>query len=172
MNSVFKIIQKRYSVRKYKPDPVPEEKLKKVLEAARLAPSAHNAQAFKFVVVKDKEKRRQLARAALNQSFIAEAPIVIIAVALEPEQIMSSDVPAYAVDLAIAMSHLVLAATEEGLGTCFIGAFSQEKVKEILEIPPQFKVVVLTPLGFSAQKPSGKLRKKLEEIVCFDKFKE
>ena len=169
---VFEAIKTRRSVRSYKAEPVPEEKLKKVLEAARLAPSAHNAQEWKFVVVRDVKKRKELAEAALGQSFIAQAPVIIVAVGLDPEHIMSSEVPAYAVDLAIAVDHMTLAAVEEGLGTCWIGAFDQDGVKEVLEIPERYKVVALLPLGFPADKPGPKSRKNIKEIVCYENFKE
>ena len=167
--NVFEAIKNRYSCRSYKTEPVPEEKLKKVLEAARLAPSAHNEQEWKFVVVKNLEKRREVSEAA-GQSFIAEAPVIIAAVATDPEHIMSSGVPAYAVDLAIAVEHMALQAVEEELGTCWIGAFGQEEVKKVLNIPDEYKVVVLMPLGFSADKPKEKIRKKLDEIVSEDTF--
>lgn len=168
---VSEAIKQRRSVRAYKSKQVPEEKLQKVLNAARLAPSAHNAQDWKFVVVKDEEKRKKLAEAASDQEFIAQAPIIIAAVSLNPKEIMGCDVPSYAVDLAIAVDHITLQAIEEGLGTCWIGAFSQDKVKEILNIPKNYKVVVLLPLGFPADTPSPKIRKELNEIVCFDTFK-
>ena len=167
--TVFETIKNRYSCRNYKAKPVPEEKLKKVLEAARLAPSAHNSQDRKFIVVRDKKKINQLAEAA-GQSFIAEAPVVITAVSLNPEDLLSSGVHAYAVDLAIAIDHMTLVATEEGLGTCWIGAFSQEEVKSILNIPGEFKVVALLPLGFPADKPKPKSRKGLEEIISENNF--
>ena len=169
---VYQVIKIRRSVRDYKSDPVPEESLKKILDAARLAPSAHNSQQWKFIVVRNLEKRKQLARAAHNQNFIAQAPIVIIAVSLDPEHLMSCGVPAYAVDLAIAADHMSLVAVEEGLGTCWIGAFSQQEVKEILQIPEQYKVVALLPIGFPADQPKPKSRKDLEEIVCEEIFKE
>lgn len=168
--NIHEAIKKRRSVRSYKPEPVPEESLKKILEAARLAPSAHNSQAWKFVVVRNAQKRKELAEAALSQSFIAEAPVVIVAVALNPADIMSSGVPTYAVDLAIAVEHIALAATEEGLGTCWIGAFSQNEVKKLLKIPEKYKVVALIPLGFSAERPGPQMRKDIEEIVCYDNF--
>jgi nitroreductase len=167
---VHEAIKNRYSCRSYRPEPVPEEKLKKVLEAARLAPSAHNEQEWKFVVVKNAEKRKKLAVAALNQEFVGEAPVVIVAVALEPEEVMSSGAPNYAIDLAIAVDHMTLQATEEGLGTCWVGAFSQEKVKEVLNIPEGCKVVVLMPLGFPTDRPGPKSRKSLKEITSTDSF--
>lgn len=166
---VHQAIKTRRSVRNYKAEPVPEEKLKKVLEVARLAPSAHNEQEWKFVVVRDAERREQLSEAA-GQGFISEAPVIIVAVALEPEEVMSSGVPNYAIDLAIAVDHMTLAAVEEGLGTCWVGAFSQEKVKKVLGIPERYKVVVLLPLGFPADKPGPKSRKNLEEIVCDENY--
>jgi len=167
--NVAEAIKNRYSCRSYKADPVPEEKLKRVLEAARLAPSAHNEQECKFVVVRDDNKRREVAEAA-GQGFIAEAPVIIAAVALEPEHIMRSGNPAYAIDLAIAVDHMTLQATEEGLGTCWIGAFSQEEVKKVLEVPEEYKVVALMPLGFPAEKGRPKSRKSLDEIISYDKF--
>jgi len=166
---VYQAIKTRYSCRSYKVEPVPEEKLNKVLEAARLAPSAHNEQEWKFIVIKDAKKREQLAEAA-GQSFIAEAPVIIVAVATDPEHVLSSGVPAYAVDLAIAIEHMALQATEEGLGTCWIGAFDQEEVKGVLGISEEYKVVALMPLGFPADKPRPKSRKSLEEIVSYEKF--
>lgn len=167
--NVHQAIKTRRSVRSYKAELVPEEKLKKVLEVARLAPSAHNEQEWKFVVVRDAERREQLSEAA-GQGFISEAPVIIVAVALEPEEVMSSGVPNYAIDLAIAVDHMTLAAIEEGLGTCWVGAFSQEKVKKVLGIPERYKVVVLLPLGFPADKPGPKSRKNLEEIVCDENY--
>jgi len=169
---VHTAIKTRRSVRAYKPDPVPDESLKRILEAARLAPSAANRQQWKFVVVRDPERRKQLSRAAHNQGFVGEAPVVITAVALDPERVMSCEVPAYAVDLAIAVDHITLAAVEEGLGTCWIGAFSQEDVKRLLNIPPRYKVVALSPLGFPADQPRAKSRKELEDIVCYETFTE
>jgi len=167
---VFEAIKNRYSCRSYKAEPVPEKKLKKILEAARLAPSAHNEQEWKFVVVRDVKKRKEVAEAA-GQSFIEEAPVIIMAVGLDPEHIMSSGNPAYAIDLAIAVEHMALQAVEEGLGTCWIGAFDQEAVKKILKIPERYKVVALLPLGYPAGEPRPKSRKKLEEIISYDGFK-
>ena len=168
--NTLEAIKTRWSVRSYKSAPVPEESLTKILEAARLAPSAHNEQEWKFVVVKDSEKRKKLAEAALDQDFVGEAPVVIVAVALEPEEVLSSGIPNYAVDLAIAVDYMTLVAVEEGVGTCWVGAFSQEKVKKVLGIPERYKVVVLLPLGFPADKPGPKSRKNIEEIVCDENY--
>jgi nitroreductase len=169
---VREAIQKRRSVRSYKPIEIPEERLKRVLEAARLAPSAHNDQDWKFVVVRDMKTRKRLAEAANYQDFIAEAPVLIIAVALNPERFMSSGIPSCAINLSIAVDHMTLQAQEEGLGTCWIGAFSQEKVRDILNIPEKYKVIALLPLGFPADSPRPKRRKSLEEIICYETFSE
>jgi len=169
---IYEVIEKRRSVRAYKDEPVSDESLKKILEAGRLAPSAHNAQEYKFIVVKDAKKRKELAEAALGQRFIAQAPVVIVAVSLNPESLMSSEVPAYAMDLAIALDHMTLAAVEEELATCWIGAFSQEEVKKVLNIPSRYKVVALLPLGIPDEEPGVKSRKKLEELICYENFSE
>jgi nitroreductase len=167
---IHEAIRERRSVRAFKNLPVEEEKLNLVLEAARLAPSASNRQPWKFVVVQEPSTREDLAKAAFDQKFVAEAPVVIVAVALQPEVLMGCQVPSYPVDLAIAVDHMTLAATGESLGTCWIGAFDQEKVRKILEIPETFRVVALLPLGYPADVPRPKRRKTLGEITCFERF--
>jgi nitroreductase len=165
-------IRRRESVRAYLDKPVPEEKLRNVLEAARLAPSANNRQPIKLVVVKDSKRRSELAQAANYQSFVGEAPVVIAAIATNTEYVMACGVPGYPVDIAIAVDHMTLAAVDEGLGTCWIGAFSQEKVKQILHIPQKYRVVALLPLGFPRREKGLKSRKPLDEIVCYESFEE
>ena len=170
--NIYELIEKRRSVRSYRDEPVSEESLNKILGAARLAPSVHNTQEYKFVVVKKPKIKKEISRASSGQRFITEAPVVIVAVSLNPGDMMSSGVPAYAVDLAIAVDHMTLAAVEEGLGTCWIGAFSQEDVKRILKIPVEFKVVALLPLGVPRDMPGIKSRKKIDELVCYETFSE
>ncbi len=165
-------IKQRQSIRDYEDKAVPEEKLLKVLEAARLAPSASNRQRWKFIVVRESERRLALARAAGGQVHLARAPVVIAAVATMPEYVMRCGVPAYAVDLAIAVDHMTLAAVDEGLGTCWIGAFSQEEVRDILKVPEHYRIVTLLPLGFPKQMERPKVRKLLDEIVCYEVFEE
>lgn len=169
---VMEAIKQRRSVRSFQAKPVPEEKLKRILEAARLAPSARNSQAWKFIVVKDEGLRKRLIKAAANQSFVGEAPVVIAAVALDPDYLMRCQVPSYAVDLAIAVDHMTLVAVEEGLGTCWIGAFYQDQVRQILNIPEKYKVVALLPIGYPADRAGKKYRKSLNEIVCYETFSE
>lgn len=167
---VKEAIENRRSVRKYLPKLVPDQKLNNVLEAARLAPSAHNSQSWKFVVVKDEILRNTLAEIA-NQGFISQAPVIIAAVGLDPKDVMKAGVPSYAVDLAIAVDHMTLQAVEEGLATCWIGSFDQDAAKELLEIPMEYIIVALLPLGYPGDTVKPKLRKSLEQIVSFDTFK-
>jgi nitroreductase len=163
---------KRQSIREYEDKPVPQDKLNRILEAARLAPSGSNRQPWKFIVVKDSQRRRELAQAANGQTFVGQAPVIITAVATDPDRIMSCGIPSYAVDLAIAITQMTLAAVDEGLGTCWIGAFSQDKVKEILGVPAKYKVVTVLPVGYPKRESMTKMRKSLEEVVCYEKFKE
>ncbi len=167
---LMKVIEKRRSVREYQSREVSDEILNRILEAARLAPSARNRQPWKFIVVRDPKRRRELAEAARNQSFIGKAPVVIVGVALDPNHIMSSGVPAYAVNMGISMEHIALAAQNEGLGTCWIGGFSQEEVKKILGVPDAYKVACLMPMGYPADSQGTRIRKPLEEIICQEQY--
>lgn len=168
----YDVIRRRLSVRAYKPDPVPEEVLRRILEAARLAPSAKNYQPWRFIVVTDEKIRQELVPACRGQSFIAQAPVVICACAIEEQawKGMGGYWSAAEVDVTIALEHLILAATAEGLGTCWIGAFIEAEVKRVLQIPEGVKPVALTPLGYPAQEPKPRPRKALEEIVCYNRF--
>jgi len=167
---VFTAISQRSSVRAYKDTDIEEDKLRKVLEAARLSPSASNRQEWKFIVVRDKEARRKLAKAAFGQSFIGEAPVVIAACGTESKSFMACGQPTYTVDVSIACSFMILQAYELGLGTCWIGAFEEDEVKKILKIPEEVRVVAMAPLGYPNQPPSQKFRKSLNEIVCYEKY--
>jgi nitroreductase len=164
-------ILQRKSIRSYENRPVPEDKLNIVLEAARMAPSGANRQPWKFVVVRDSEKRKQLSAASGGQGHVAEAPVVIAAVGTMPENMMVCDVPGYPVDLSIAVDHMTLAAVDEGLGTCWIGAFNQDKARDTLGVPKNCKIVALLTLGFPRDQGRPKERKPLEEIVCYDTYK-
>jgi nitroreductase len=167
---VFTAINRRRSVRAYKPAEVEEEKLNKILEAARLSPSASNQQEWKFIIVRNMETRKKLAKAAFGQSFIGEAPAVIVACGTEPKAIMACGQPAHTVDVSIACAFMVLQAYELGLGTCWIGAFREGEVKKILKIPEDVRVVAVIPLGYPDESPSQRSRKNLDQIICFEKF--
>jgi nitroreductase len=165
-------ISERRSIREFTEQPIPEDKLDNILEVARLAQSAGNRQQWKFVVVKEAAKRRQLMQAANNQPHVGQAAVIIAAVALEPLRLMSCEVPAYAVDLSIAVENMALAAVDEGLGSCWIGAFDQAKVKQLLGIPDKYKVVALLPIGYAKQSRPATPRKSISEVVCYENFKE
>jgi nitroreductase len=167
---VFDAISQRSSVRAYKGTDVEEDKLRKILEAARLSPSASNRQEWKFIIVRDKETKKKLAKAAFGQFFIGEAPVVIVACGTETKAIMACGQPAYTVDVSIACAFMILQAYELGLGTCWIGAFEEDEVKKILKIPEEVRVVAMTPLGYPNQPPSQKFRKSLDQIVCYEKY--
>jgi nitroreductase len=172
MMSILEVIKKRKSIRKYKEDPIPEHVLLRVLEAARLSPSGKNLQPWKFIIVKDKALKEELARACSSQFFIARAPLIIVACGF-PDNCyaqMGRYMKSWPVDVAIAMEHLILQAQEEGLGTCWIGSFEEKEVKSLLKIPEEVKVLALTPLGFPAEIPAARGRKSLDEIVSFDRY--
>lgn len=171
-SSLMDIIEKRKSIRSYKPQEVSEEDLNYVLEAFRKAPSAKNLQPWKLIVVRDRKKINDLAVACNNQTFLTQAPVLIVACALEEEAYgkMGGYMNSFPVDIGIAMEHLILAATEKGLGTCWIGAFNEKLVKDVLDIPDNVRVVALTPLGYSAKEGRLRSRKSLSGIVCYDRY--
>lgn len=168
--NVIEAIKKRRSIRKYLNREVEDDKLKRILEATRLAPSARNFQDWRFIVVRDPKIREKLSVAARGQSFIAEAPVVIAACGLNPDYVMTCGQHCYTIDVAIALDHMSLSAVEEGLGTCWIGAFYEDKVKEILGVPDDVRVVALMPIGYPAEQPSPTRRKPIEEIVAYDRW--
>ena len=163
-------IRTRRSIRAYDPREVEEEKLVRVLESGRLSPSASNRQERRFIVIRDAGTRKALSEAARNQKFLADAPVVIAACSVEKEYVMSCGQLAYPIDTAIAVDHMTLQAVEEGLGTCWIGAFDEKKVKEILAIPDNVRVVALLPVGYPSDIPGHTPRKSLAEIVMWERW--
>jgi len=169
---VMQAIRKRKSIRAYLDKSVEDEKLELILQAARLAPSANNRQEWRFIVVRDKSKRNRLMQAAKGQSFVREAPVIIACCADDPDQhVMTCGQLCYPIDVAIAIDHMTLKAAEEGLGTCWIGAFYEDKVKEILNIPNNIHVVELLALGYPKDASSKeKNRLPLETIVMYESW--
>ena len=158
----IELVKMRKSIRKYKSDIIPEEKLNYIIEAARLAPSWKNSQPWRFIIVTKEELKKKIT----SRDWAAEAPIIIVGVADPTLSGTRENKQYYLVDMGIAMEHMMLAATELGLGTCWIGLrFNEEIVKETLKIPEQYQVVAITPLGYPDEKPSLKTRKNREEIV-------
>ncbi len=163
---VHKAIKARRSIRSYTGDQVPQDVLERVLEAARLAPSARNRQEWRFIVITDREKIARLAEAANGQSFVAEAP-VLLAFCATRMHVMGCGVDAGIVDTSIPFSYVTLAAVAEGLGTCWLGAFKQDEVRNLLGAPEDVLVVGITPLGYPAEVPAPTSRKSSEEVVSF-----
>ena len=165
------LISKRYSVRAYKPDPVEDEKLQQVLEAARLAPTAANQQPFQLIVIHTEGREDELQR-IYSPKWFTQAPLIICACAL-PSQgwVRKYDRENYStVDVAIAMDHLILEAANLGLGTCWIAAFKPDAAREILGLPEDVEPIAFTPLGYPADSPRAKKRKTLSELVCYDRW--
>ena len=163
---VYEAIRTRKSVRAWSARAVEEDVLDRVLGAARLAPSARNAQEWRFVVVRDPVLRGRLGAEASAHGFIGAAPILLACCAETDGRVMRCGQVAYPIDVAIAMDHLSLAAAAEGLGTCWIGSFDEAKVREILGIPPAVRVVELMPLGYPLDPaPVEKQRLALSAIV-------
>jgi len=169
----FDAIQNRQSVRSYLPTPVPEGQLLRVLEAARLAPSASNRQPWHFIIVKDIGKREAIAKSGPYGKFMVESPVIIVGCG---DRVFSPKW--YAVDTAIALENIVIAATGEGLGTCWIGSFNETTVKALLKIPERYSVVAMLTLGYPKKSLdlNGKTlrtprdRKKLEDITSLEEF--
>jgi nitroreductase len=161
----YEVISNRRSIRAYKKDPVEDSKLSRILNAARLAPTAANRQPYSLIVVKDEETRQRL-KDAYSQEWFFTAPVIVCACALPDDAWKRNDGKGYVdVDVAIAMDHLILAASAEGLGTCWIAAFKPEVVREVLNIPDNMEPLVLTPLGYPETIPEPTFRKPLEEMV-------
>ena len=169
---IYAAIKERTSVRSYKSDPIAEDVLEKILDAARLAPSGKNGQPWTFIVVKDREMRKQLVPACKNQEFVGQAPVVIVACGHEDRAYkkMGGYWNSMPLDIGIALEHLMLAAASEGLGTCWIGAFFEEQVRGLLGVPPDVKIVALTPIGYPAEEKTHRPRKSLQEIVMREKW--
>ena len=168
---IYQAIKLRKSVRAFQKRDVDKDVIHRILEAARLAPSAKNFQEWRFVVVRDPETRLRLAVAARDQKFVAEAPVVLACCAETDDHVMTCGQLCYPIDVAIAIDHITLCAVAEGLGTCWIGAFFEEQVKEILNIPPEIRVVQLLPIGYPRDPgPEEKRRLPLETIVRYERW--
>ena len=202
---VMEAIKKRRSIRHYKPDPIPEEVLDKLLNAMRLAPSGGNRQPWKFIVARDKTIKSKVAAVChwktedgklISQSWIDEAPVIIVVCGIEKAalgrcykdgetiithsgandgsaaQAFSDFESCLMWDLAIAFDHLTLAATAEGLGTCWIGGLNEPLLKDILEIPDEVRAPLAMVVGYPVSWPDPRPRKSIDQIICYDRFTE
>jgi nitroreductase len=166
-----KLIRARYSVRAYRTDPVEDTKLGQVLEAAQLAPTADNRQPFHLVVLKTAGRERELRR-IYDKSWFVQAPLIIAACGLPSQNwVRKQDGKNLNdVDVAIVMDHLILAAADLGLGTCWIAAFDPAAARDILGLPADVEPVAFTPLGYPADQPRPKKRKSLGELVRYERW--
>ncbi len=159
------LIQKRYSVRSYKPDPVEDTKLQQILEAARLAPTAANRQAFQLIVIHTRGREHDL-KQIYNRDWFVRAPLVIAACGLPEQNWVRVDGRNYNdVDVAIVMDHIILAAANLGLGTCWIGAFDPDAARKVLGLPDDAEPVAFTPLGYADDEQPPRKRKALADLV-------
>jgi nitroreductase len=164
------LIKQRYSVRAYQPNPVEADKLQQVLEAARLAPTAANRQPFQVIVIHTQGREEELRR-VYHRSWFHQAPLVIAVVGLPGNAWTRRDGQNYVfVDAAIVIDHITLAATDLGLGTCWVAAFDPAAAREVLGLPPEAEPVAFTPLGYPADTLRPKERKSLAELVRYERW--
>ncbi len=156
-------IRRRRSIRKYQRKPIPPKVMEELLDSMRLAPSSTNKQRWRMIVVTDDDLKTELAAASGNQKFVADCSAYLVGVA-EPGAYYST------VDMTIALDHLSLAAVEMGLGTCWIGDFDPERIKELLGIPKAREVPICMTLGYPAQSPAAKKRKEPSELFRKDRW--
>jgi nitroreductase len=164
----FELIRNRYSVRAYRQDPVEDDKLQQVLEGARLAPTAANRQPFKLIVIHTQGRQSELKNIYRREWFV-QAPLLICAVGVPRNAWVRGDNRRYLdVDVAIVMDHLILAAANLGLGTCWVAAFDAVAARRLLQLPDEVEPLVFTPLGYPADQPEEKERKSLTELVLYE----
>lgn len=170
------VLARRRSVRRFRPDEVPKEAVNRVLDAAMAAPSWKNGQCYRFVVARSAAVRQGIAAALTDQNpsknGIMQAPVCVVACANPSESGIIGDKPYYMVDVGIAVEHLVLAAANEGLATCWVGWFDEEIVRKAIEVPAGFRVVALVPLGYPDESPEMPPRKPVSELAFTDKWGE
>ncbi|HDI12781.1 MAG: nitroreductase family protein [Hadesarchaea archaeon] len=171
---VFDVIKGRRSVRRFKPDPIEESDLEKILDAGRNAPSAGNCQPLELIVVRNEKIKRQLVKSALGQSFLAEAPVVVVVcanVSRTSNRYGKRGAELYCIqDTAAAIQNMLLAAYALGYGTCWVGAFDEEAVAKSIKAPEGIRPVGIIPIGRPAEKPKAPPRISLNEIVHENTF--
>ncbi len=169
--TVIEEIAARRSIREYAPRPVEKEKLARILEAGRLAPTARNQQDWRILIVSEPLlKERLIDEASPRQAFLKEAPLILAACALNPEYVMRCGHPAYLIDLAIVLEHIALQAVREGLGTCWIGSFDEAKARAVLGVPAPVRIVELMSLGHPTRVPDPRERKPVQELYRWERW--
>lgn len=178
----LELLSSRHSVRDFLPDPVPPDVLARILEAGRIAPSSQNRQPWRYIVFQNRERIQELALKTgligLSNYFIREAPLVIIACAEMKQNLRVNKQDYYLVDTAISFHQMILCAHSQGLGTCWMAAFSEKALAKYLEIPKSWRIVALSPFGYPKGEKKlytkalsffsgGNERLKLEDIVVY-----
>ncbi len=159
------VFEKRKSIRKFTGEPIKEDQIKLIMEAAQIAPSASNKQPYKFIVIKNDEFKKVLRKKAVPQRFIEKSAVIFVGLGNKKEADYF-----YKVDIAIAVQHMALQAAELGLGSCWIGAFKRDEVGELLKVPNNWEIVVLLAVGVPGQDPPARARKSLDELFVNDSF--
>ncbi|MFO7896367.1 MAG: nitroreductase family protein [Candidatus Cloacimonadales bacterium] len=167
---LLEAIKNRFSVRKFLDQPIEKEKLDEILEAARLAPSARNIQPWKFVVIQSQQQREALAAICKGQKFVAAAPLTIAICCTNLDYQMSCGQTAAVIDGALAGEHIVLQAAELGLGSCWIGAFFQDQLAQLINLPADWQVIGLLPIGYPDISRSERQLKPRDQVIAFDQF--
>jgi nitroreductase len=179
---MIKEIKLRSSIRKYIDKPVDDEKILRLLESARLAPSGSNTQPWHFIIIRDEEIKQRIAKVSHNQEWMLSAPVFIVCVAdirsriesdieiILDEESPQNDLKKIIRDTAIAVEHIVLEAINEGLGTCWVAWFTQNEIRPILGLPNDKYVVSIITIGFPDEEPKPRNRKELKEIIHYDKW--
>lgn len=171
----YDVINERTSIKSFKNTPIEKDKLNRVIESAMMSPSWKNNSSYRFILVDNEGEKAILANSVMNSidspaNGLVEAPLIAVVIAQPDEsgEIGSKDY--YLVDSAIAMEHFILAATNEGYGTCWIASFDESRVKELLNIPEAFRVVAMTPVGVPAENPNHHLEKDTSEYIFLNQF--
>jgi nitroreductase len=168
---IIEEIVNRRSIREYCDKPVEADKLARILEAGRLAPSARNQQDWRLIVVTDPQIKNDLVdQASPRQAFLKKAPIILAACALNPDYVMRCGHPSYLIDLAIVLDHIALQTVREGMGTCWIGSFDENRAKDALKIPGPVRIVELMSLGYYDHLPAAKDRKPYQELFKWESW--
>jgi nitroreductase len=163
--NVKEAIRSRRSIRRYREERIPKDKLSTILEMARLAPSASNRQPWEFIIVQDKDTRKKIAEGCKYGSFLSQCSVIIVGCGD-----MDTSSKWYALDTFISMEHIALTAVEEGLGTCWIGAFDEAAIVKLLRIPKNLKIIALMALGVPDENPKPRSRKALSEFVSYERW--
>lgn len=168
MSDVMETIARRRSIRRMQDKPIPPEAIERIFEAARLAPSWANSQCWDFIAVTDSQKRAALARAGGAKEAMMAAPLIVVACARPEASGNREGLAYYMLDMGIAIEHLVLEATELGLGTCWVGWFDAETVRQALGIPQEVRIIALIPVGYPDEDPPARARRSMEEILSWN----